>query len=192
MIQSHDDLKAYLALEKAKYKNIHVLWAFFPIAEQDVIWKYQWILRHTECYKNTGRHVMFALFNVWHKRMSTKYGIHIPVNTCEEGLKIMHTGPILINRKAKVGKNVSLHINTAIVAHGNRGGVPTIGNGVVLGVGAVILGDVKLADNIAVGANAVVNKSFDEENIAIAGVPARKISNNGRRVWAGVEERKEN
>lgn len=70
-------------------------------------------------------------------------------------------------------------------------GVPTIGNGVVLGVGAVVLGDVRLADNIAVGANAVVNKSFDEENIAIAGVPAKKISNNGRKVWAGIEERKE-
>lgn len=37
-----------------------------------------------------------------------------------------------------------------------------------------MLGDVRLADNIAVGANAVVNKSFDEENIAIAGVPAKK------------------
>ena len=158
MIKSHDDLKDCLKAEKAKYKNIHMLWLIFPVAEQDFIWKYQWILRHTEYYKNTGR----------------------------------HTGPILINGKATIGENVSLHINTAIVAHGNRGGVPTIGNGVVLGVGAVVLGDVRLADNIAVGANAVVNKSFAEENIAIAGVPAKKISNNGRKVWAGVEERKEN
>lgn len=55
-----------------------------------------------------------------------------------------------------------------------------------------MLGDVRLADNIAVGANAVVNKSFDEENIAIAGVPAKKISNNGRKVWAGIEERRNN
>ena len=179
MIKSHDDLKDCLKAEKAKYKNIHMLWLIFPVAEQDFIWKYQWILRHTEYYKNTGRHIMAALFNIWHKRISVKYGI-------------MHTGPILINGKATIGENVSLHINTAIVAHGNRGGVPTIGNGVVLGVGAVVLGDVRLADNIAVGANAVVNKSFAEENIAIAGVPAKKISNNGRKVWAGVEERKEN
>ena len=40
MIQSRDDMKAYLVLEKAKYKNIHVF-LLFPIAEQDVIWKYQ-------------------------------------------------------------------------------------------------------------------------------------------------------
>ena len=53
--------------------------------------------------------------------MSVKLGIHIPQNVCECGLKIMHTGSILINGKAKVGENVSLHINTSIVAHGNRG-----------------------------------------------------------------------
>lgn len=147
MIKSHDDLKDCLKAEKAKYKNIHMLWLIFPVAEQDFIWKYQWILRHTEYYKNTGRHIMAALFNIWHKRISVKYGIHIPVNTCGKGLKIMHTGPILINGKATIGENVSLHINTAIVAHGNRGGVPTIGNGVVLGVGAVVLGDVRLASD---------------------------------------------
>lgn len=53
----------------------------------------------------------------------------------------------------------------------------------------MILGDIELADNIAVGANAVVNKSFEEADIAIAGIPAKKISNNGRTVWAGKKER---
>lgn len=66
-----------------------------------------------------------------------------------------------------------------------RGGGPHIGNNVVIGVGAVVLGDTYIADGIAVGANAVVNKSFEEPNIAIAGVPARKISNNGRYKWQG-------
>lgn len=59
----------------------------------------------------------------------------------------------------------------------------------MIGVGAVVLGDIELADNIAVGANAVVNKSFEEADIAIAGIPAKKISNNGRNVWAGKKER---
>ena len=86
----------------------------------------------------------------------------------------MHTGPILINHKAKVGNDVSIHINTSIVAHGITGGVPVIGNNVVVGVGSVILGGITIADSIAIGANALVNKSFEEENIAIAGVPAKK------------------
>ena len=45
-----------------------------------------------------------------------------------------------------------------------------------IGVGVVIIGDVEIADNIVIGANAVVNKSFLEPGITIAGVPARKIS----------------
>lgn len=53
----------------------------------------------------------------------------------------------------------------------------------MVGVGAIILGDVTIADGVAIGANAVVNKSVTEENIAVAGVSAKKISNNGRAEW---------
>lgn len=95
----------------------------------------------------------------------------------------MHIGPILINGRSTVGKDCTFHINTAIVAGGTTDDVPTLSDGIVVGVGAVILGGVFLAENIAVGANAVVNKSFSEPDIAIAGVPARKISNNGRTKW---------
>ena len=95
----------------------------------------------------------------------------------------MHVGPILINGNAKIGKNCSIHINTSIVAGGIDSSAPTIGDNVVIGVGAVLLGKISIANNIAIGANAVVNKSFFEEDIAIAGVPAKKISNNGRSKW---------
>ena len=43
-----------------------------------------------------------------------------------------------------------------------------------------IYGNIRIASGIMIGANAVVNKSFDEENICIAGVPAKKISDLGR------------
>ena len=47
----------------------------------------------------------------------------------------------------------------------------------------VVLGNVTVADNVAIGANAVVNRDVLEENIAVAGVPAKKISNNGAIAW---------
>lgn len=50
---------------------------------------------------------------------------------------------------------------------------------VYLGAGSKLLIGVNLADNIIVGANAVVTKSFNELNIVIAGIPARKISDKG-------------
>ncbi len=95
----------------------------------------------------------------------------------------MHVGPILMNGRVTVGKNCKLHINTALVAGGTNDDVPTLGDGCILGVGAVVAGGVSLADYTAVGANSFVNKSFEEPNIAIAGVPARKISDNGAKTW---------
>lgn len=45
----------------------------------------------------------------------------------------------------------------------------------IFGYGSVIIGNVKIADNIRIGANSVVTKTFMEEGITIAGVPAKKI-----------------
>ena len=49
------------------------------------------------------------------------------------------------------------------------------GDNVDIGVGAKIIGGVTIADNIKIGANAVVTKSFYEEGITLVGVPARKL-----------------
>lgn len=117
--------------------------------------------------------------------------LHIPPNSFGCGLKIMHLGPILVNGKVKAGKNISIHINTSIVAGGPGNGVPVLEDGIVIGVGAVILGQVRIAKNIAIGANAVVNKTFLEENIAIAGVPAKKISDHGRVTWSNNHKQKD-
>ena len=70
-----------------------------------------------------------------------------------------------------------------MVAGGIDDACPTLGDNIVIGVGVTVLGGCHLADSIAIGANAVVNSSFDEADIAIAGIPARKISNNGRTAW---------
>ena len=51
----------------------------------------------------------------------------------------------------------------------------TIGNNVDIGYGATIIGDIKIADNIIIGANSLVNKSFLESGVVIAGCPAKVI-----------------
>lgn len=106
--------------------------------------------------------------------------MHIPLNTCGKGLKLLHTGPILINSNARIGENCVLHINTALVSGSKIGGAPRLGNNVVVFTGAVIVGGVEIADDICIGANALVNKSFYAPGIVIAGVPARKVSDRKR------------
>jgi serine O-acetyltransferase len=48
-----------------------------------------------------------------------------------------------------------------------------------IGPGAKIFGKITIADNVAIGANSVVNKSVAEPNVTVAGVPARIINRVG-------------
>lgn len=112
--------------------------------------------------------------------MSLLLGFSIPLNVFGPGLCIAHRGTIIVNKDARIGENCRIHACTNIGS--GRGSdllAPKIGNSVYIGPGAKIFGDVEIADNIAIGANSVVNKSFRERGISIAGVPARKINNKG-------------
>lgn len=95
----------------------------------------------------------------------------------------MHLGSILTNSTAKCGQNCAVHINVALVAKGISKDAPIVGDNVVIGTGSTLVGGIYLADGIAVGANSLVNKSFYEKDICIAGNPCRKINNNGRKAW---------
>lgn len=183
MINSKQELKEVLEYEAKRYGITKRRMPFFEIRERDILWKYNIILRKTEYYTNTKNKIMKIFYKIRLMKISNKYSIHIPINSFDKGLKLMHVGPILVNGKVKAGKDISLHINTSIVAGGNNDKAPVLSDGIIVGVGAVILGDVRLASNIAIGANSVVNKSFEEEDIAIAGAPAKKISNNGSSKW---------
>ena len=81
---------------------------------------------------------------------------------------------------AKIGKNCRIHVCTNIgraISHGEAG-APIIGDNVYIGPGVKMFGKIKIGHNTAIGANSVVNKSFEEGNCTIAGVPAKKISDN--------------
>lgn len=185
-IQNKSDLREWLRYEKGKYeiKNLFISRIKEYLGcEREIIFFFQRRLRITEYYQNTGNNFMYYLSMIMLQRYQRKYALNIQPNVCGKGLKIMHLGSILTNSNVRMGEDVSLHINTCFVAGGNNDNAPTIGNSVVVGVGAIVLGGATIADGIAIGAGAVVNKSFAEKDITIAGVPARKISNNGRKAW---------
>jgi serine O-acetyltransferase len=108
-----------------------------------------------------------------YRKYGLKLGFSIPPNVFGPGLRIPHYGTIIVHPHAKVGKNCVIQAGVNIGV--NKGGVPVIGDNVYIGPGAKIFGDIKIGDNIAIGANSVVNKSFLESNQTIAGIPARTI-----------------
>lgn len=181
IIESRADLKDWLKYEKSKYKRVTPLYGLGLLTEQDAIWKYQRRLRITEYHQNTGHKLRYIVSRIFLHRMQFRYGMKVKLNSCGRGLRIMHLGSLLTN--GDLGEDCSLHVNVSIVSGGRDTGTPVIGSGNVIGVGAVVVGSVTLGSGIAVGANAVVTKSFEEDNIAIAGVPAKKISDNGADTW---------
>ena len=181
-INTKKDMLDWIAYERKKYGG-GLLREFFPLSENDILRKHQVLLRKTEYHTNC-KHILLAnIYKLRLSKMQNRFALHIPINTCGRGLRIMHLGPILINGRATVGKNCAFHINSALVAGGTNDGVPRLSDGVVVGIGAVVLGDTYIAPNVAIGANAVVNRDVVEENIAVAGVPAQKVSNGGRLSW---------
>ena len=184
-IRSKADLQKFLKADLQYYKGVNKLTYFLQYGEGAILMRHQVLLRKAEYCVNTRRRIPAAFYKFLLIKFQNKYAIHIPINCCGKGLRLMHVGPILMNSKVCVGENCKFHMNTSLVAGGTNDDAPILGDAVVLGVGATVLGGVTVANNVAIGAGAVVNKDILEENIAVAGVPARKISNNGTSTWGG-------
>jgi serine O-acetyltransferase len=188
MITSFRDYKFYLEADKVSLRLEEALKhkSDFAIAELLEIWKFQKLLRKIEYYKNCKckesplwiPYYKFLFFQFI--KLSEKLGYSIPPNVFGPGLAIRHRGTIVVAETARIGANCNLHVCVNIgVAAGVPSRVPKIGNNVYIAPGVKIFGDVEIADDIAIGANAVVNKSFLEPGIAIGGVPAKKINSKG-------------
>ena len=170
----------YLEADRISAKIDHKKPKFFG----DEVWKFQILLRKVEYYLNCGKDIFDKLLlkYYWYRyhNLSIKLGFSVPPNVCGPGLNLAHYGTLRINGKVKIGENCRIHVNVSLASatEGKAGG-PVIGNNVYIAPGVKMFGDLEIADNIAIGANSVVNKSFLEEGITIAGVPARKINNRG-------------
>lgn len=179
MIKSRDDLKEYLEADKtalgAKGKRPRI---------HDYIWRYERALRYFEFYSNCSGSALDKLPKwLWKQRfmsLGMKCGYFIPINAVGKGLNIAHIGTIIINKHARIGDYCRMHVGVNI---GTEAGfddkAPKLGNFIYIGPGAKHFGDITIADGIAIGANAVVNKSFTEKDKTIAGVPAKVISDKG-------------
>ena len=181
MIKTKQDYKKYLlqdalALREVKRK--------YPRLFTDYIWRYQRILRKCEyqkTYSGLKKLLCMPLIivnRIRFNKMSMLLGFSIPFGVFEEGLSIAHYGCITVNTEAKVGKNCRIHEGVNIGATNGSDKAPIIGNNVFIGTGAKIIGDITIADDVAIGANAVVVKSITEPGTTWAGIPAKKVSSN--------------
>lgn len=128
--------------------------------------------------------ILWLLAKYKFRKISVKLGYSIPINVFGPGLSLPHRGNIIINPQTYIGKNCRIHVGVNIGAHHDK--APRIGNNVYIGPGAIIFGDIEIADNCFIGANATVNKSVQIPNCAIAGTPAVVIKTDVTS-WNGIK-----
>ncbi len=117
-------------------------------------------------------------------RFFTGVEIH-PGATIGKGLVIDHGSGVVIGETAEIGDNCTLYQGVTLGGTGKDVGKrhPTLGDGVLVGAGAKVLGPFTVSDGSKVAANAVVLKEIPENSTAV-GIPARVVKRDGARVAA--------
>ena len=173
MIRTKEDLKFFLECDRVAMgrKTKAHPW--------DITHWFLHCLRHYEYWSNQTTAVGHLFGLIWHiryKHISEKCCFTIPINRIGPGLCLPHYGTIVISENSQIGENCKIHAGVNIGATSGKPESKVIGNNVYIGPGAKIIGGGYIADNVVIGANAVVTGSILENGGTYAGVPAKKIS----------------
>lgn len=145
------------------YQGVHAL-VSYRIAHWFYIHKYYFIARYIS----------------QRSRKKTQIEIH-PGARIGYGNFIDHGGGVVIGETSIIGNNCTIYQGVTLGATGKEKSKkrhPTIGNDVMIGAGAKILGNVKIGNKCRIAANAVVLHSF-MDNLTLAGVPAKIVKKSG-------------
>lgn len=157
-----------------------------------MLYRYIRLLRYAEYHYNNRRNIvhkcMCGLYRRRKNILGRKLGIEMCETTFDTGLLIYHSGNIVVNGGSRIGKNCKLHGDNCVGNNGITLDTPVLGDNIRLGVGAKVIGDVTLADNITVAAGAVVIHSCLIPGAVLAGVPAKCVKINRLNEEGNVQE----
>lgn len=129
-----------------------------------------------------GKHYFSARAVSQLARFFTGIEIH-PGAKIGRGLFIDHGMGVVIGETTEIGDNCTLYQGVTLGGTGKDVGKrhPTVGNNVMIGAGAKVLGPIEIDDNSKIAANAVVLKRVPENSTAV-GIPAKVVRRDGQPV----------
>lgn len=131
------------------------------------------------------RHKLYFWARANSQRIVRRTGIEIhPGATLGDGLFIDHGVGVVIGETAVVGENCTIYQGVTLGGTGKEKGAkrhPTLGDNVMVGSGAKVLGPIRIGNNVRIAAGAVVLSDVPD-NCTVVGVPARVVRCNGERV----------
>lgn len=181
MIRTRTELKKVLKLERELYLGtLKQRLELILVKDKDwLIYRFQKALRLSEYHYNNRHFFLHKLLYIIYRRkknvLGNKLGIEIWENSFGPGLRIWHAGAIVVNGYSKIGAYCQLRGDNCIGINGKNPGAPIIGDNVIIGNGAKIIGDIYIQDDSVIGAGAVVVKSTMVKGDVFVGVPARSI-----------------
>ncbi len=129
-------------------------------------------------------HKMFFIARAISQHTVKKTNIEIhPGATIGRRVFIDHGTGVVIGETAEIGDDCIIYQGVTLGGTGKDQGKrhPTLGNGVLVGAGAKVLGPFKIGDNSNIAAGSVVLSAIPENSTAV-GSPARVVKQNGKRV----------
>lgn len=121
------------------------------------------------------RRVLMALWWFIFRFIEMFTGVSLPATAkIGPGLRIWHFGNIFVNGGAVIGANCTLRQGVTIGNRHEGGGAPTIADNVEIGASAMIIGAITVGDNARVGAMSLVLSNV-EPSATVVGIPARVV-----------------
>lgn len=158
----------------ARWKQIHCLSCSDSMAMAQLLWRYR-EFRNLVIYRNRQHPIRRRLIALFYPPMETLY---IDAFDIGGGLYIQHGFATMIAAKS-IGENCWINQQVTIGYNG-QGDPPVIGDNVTITCGAKVLGEIRIGNNVIIGANAVVIRDVMNDCI-VGGVPAKilKTTTNG-------------
>lgn len=129
--------------------------------------RFHYYFRKVQTAKNS---ILKLYYNLRLHMIEDKHGIEISGRlNVGEGLYIGHAYNITISPECVLGRNINLHKGCTIGREnrGARKGAPVIGNNVFVGINAVVVGHIKIGDDVFIAANAFVNCDIPSHSIVV-------------------------
>lgn len=198
IIKSRKELREVLNYERERWRKSRIKSELGWIKANIMLYvhpgcpyTFMYCLRCEEYYqtqKGLGRFVLLLL-KYRHRQLSNKTGIELFPGCAEIGVKFHH-GKSVVSKDARIGRDTIILSDTTLGGVGGKrnNGAPTIGERCFVSSGVRIIGNITIANNVVIGANAVVVKDISEPGITVAGIPARKISDKGAEYYITIGE----
>lgn len=178
--QLREDIELIKKRDPAARSSFEIIMTYSGLHAVHAYRKSHWFYKHK-------MYTIARMISQW-SRFWTGIEIH-PGATIGKGLFIDHGMGVVIGETAEIGDNCLIYQGVTLGGTGKDKGKrhPTLGNNVMVGAGAKVLGPFRVGDNVKIAANAVV---LDEvaPNCTAVGVPARVVKKDGVKVKMECEE----